>query len=93
MELKKLDLTNAYQAIPKTFIADIQVWSSYLNTWAVTLALSATPWADDVAILWPSQWVTLYEKDSDATKVYTKSTKVYAKSSVASWDVLYMIKS
>ena len=83
MELKKLDLTNAYQAIPKTFIADIQVWSSYLNTWAVTLAKTDDPAATDVVVLWPSQWLTVsYD--------WLWEDVIYAKSSVASWDVLYM---
>ena len=86
MELKKLDLTNAYQAFPIKLKWRCIVWTSHLNTGSVSIATSATPWTDDIYVLWPDTIIPLY------WETYLDII-LYVKSSVASWDVFYMIKN
>lgn len=86
METLNLSLTNAYAELPvNTSTLSFKLWTSHLNTGAVSIAKSATPWATEVVVLWPSQWTNFIWWQINVEKLY-------AKSSVASGDVIYILK-
>ena len=86
MILKNLALTNAYQAVPLELSALDQIYSWSSNVWSVSIALTASPSSTDEIVLWPSQWITF-------DWLRSPNVQLYAKSSQATWDVLYMIQN
>jgi len=86
MKFKKFNLTNAYQKVWYWLQrGKISIYPSVANTWTLSLALSATPWTDDIISLGNWQWLVL---DSD-----WNNNNVYAKSSLASGDILYIVEN
>jgi len=90
MRLFKIDLTDSYQKVSSNMewwiIRDrVSLRPAVANSGTLSLAMSETPWTDEIISLWNWQWLTVTSPWIDVD--------FYAKSSVASGDVLYIVEN